>query len=174
MISHLNTSGVILSVGLLVGGGGLAQAQGPQRTVGPSALDRCVAAADKARTSAPTEFKCDWRAVLKTAPGAALSGRYGKVGRTPSGTLTVLERGNGPALIGVMTTAARTGRTCVVAVEALREPSDLLVARPTAAPGCVISVRSTRLNIVRVSTTAACQFYCGVGVGFDGDYKLTR
>lgn len=138
------------------------------------ALDRCATAAQKAKSAAPTVYSCDWRTVVKGAPGAALTGKFAKVGRNPTGTLTILERGGAPAAVGFMTTARPSARTCTVAVDAQRAPNDALEARPAVAPGCVISIRSSKPNIVSVTTTPACQYYCGVGVGFDGDYKLLR
>lgn len=133
-------------------------------------LAQCRAAAEAADLD-PTKFACDWKAVVAGAPGAALTGRFASRIKGVGGTLTILEAGGQPALIGISTVNRRSTHTCTVKVTAERGPDDALVAKPADAEGCVIRIRSSGRNRVRVEATS-CGFFCGVSGTFAGDFAL--
>ena len=119
----------------------------------------------------PTEFKCDWAAILKGLPPQALTGQFVSRAKGIDGRMTILEGGNGPVLIGIQTVARSSGHTCTVQVTATRGSDGELTARPADAPDCVVRVVATARNRVRV-TAKECQFaYCGLRASFDGVYE---
>ena len=144
----------------------IAAAQAPAT----GALAACRAAAADAEPD-PTAFKCDWKTVVRGAPGAALTGRFALIQKGVSGTMTILE-GGGQAMIAISTVEKRSLQTCMVKVEATRGSDDALKATPAEASGCTIRIKSNGRNTVEVASEG-CQFYCGARIGFDGTYRLT-
>ena len=143
-----------------------AFAQSPYHT----ALAACRAAAGKALD--PTDFKCDWKTVLRGAPGSALTGKFDARSNGMAGAMTILESAEGPAIIHISTVIKRPNApTCSVQVTATRGDDDTLVAKPGDSDGCVISVRSSGPNLASVASKS-CGGFCGVNGSFDGQYKL--
>jgi hypothetical protein len=135
-------------------------------------LAKCRAAARDAGAD-PTRFPCNWRIAVRSAAGAALTGKFSLRQKGAVGTLTILEGGSGPALIGLQTTARNSGNTCTVKTTAQRGADDALTSKPAEATGCTIRIVSSGLDKIRV-VSEACQSFCGLNAGFDGIYKLDR
>ncbi len=134
------------------------------------ALKACRAAAEAALD--PTDFKCDWKTVLRGAPGSALTGKFDARINGVNGEMTILKSAEGPAIIHVSTVTKRPNApTCSVQVTAKRGDADALVAKPDDSDDCTITIRSSGPNLVRV-TSKSCGGFCGVNGSFDGQYKL--
>lgn len=150
-------------------------------SVGPAAANDAYArkldACRKAATAdlAMTDFKCDWRAVTRGAPGAAFTGRYTFAERGYAGEMTVLEGGGPNALVAVSTvTNDRGAHTCTAGFEGQRE-DDVLVLRETSDDACVVRIQSTRrVNVVEVTATEACRNFCGMRGMFEGRWRLRK
>jgi hypothetical protein len=141
------------------------------QTAKRSQLDDCRAAAQRIEAD-PTSFKCDWKAVIRMAPGSALIGRYD--GRLPGtdAMLTILDGSAKPAMVGIATIARKTGNTCSIKATGQRAANDALVVIAQDERNCSISIVSSGPNRVRVTSTKACKTLCGLDAGFDGTYQL--
>lgn len=139
------------------------------------ALAACRLAASAASTAAdPTAFKCDWRTVLRGAPGASLTGRYQPRAGGITGALTIVDLAGGKSQIAASTVHKASANTCTVVASGSRGNDDVLVATAPDAPGCSIRIVSTRTpNVVRV-TSSNCSGLCGVRASFDGEWRLQR
>ena len=122
-----------------------------------------------------TDFKCDWRAVTRGAPGAAFTGRYSFAERGYAGEMTVLEGGGPNALVAISTvTDDRGAHTCTAGFEGVRE-ADVLVLREASDNTCVVRIQSTRrVNVVQVTATEACRNFCGMRGVFEGRWRLRK
>ncbi|MFZ4807747.1 MAG: hypothetical protein ACOYLQ_10855 [Hyphomicrobiaceae bacterium] len=160
----------LLVLALLVGP---AAAQSPS---GGSSADKLAACRKAAlENEGSTDFKCDWKTVVAGAPGAALTGRFTYLAKGMAGEMTILEGGGEDALIAIETvTKDRNAHTCSAGLRA-RRAGDALVAKPEDAQGCVVTVKSSKtVNVVDVTATEACQFYCGMRAVLDGRYRLKK
>jgi hypothetical protein len=141
------------------------------QTAKRSKLDDCRAAAQRIEDD-PTSFKCDWKAVIRMAPGSALIGRYdGRLAGTDS-MLTILDGSAAPALVGIATIARKSGNNCSIKATGQRAANDALVVVAQDERNCSISIVSSGPNQVRVTSTKACRTLCGLDAGFDGTYQL--
>lgn len=138
----------------------------------PTALAACEANAKKAKDS-PTSYACDWRAVVKGAPGFALTGRYQARDKNFSGTLTVIESGLGLALVGIETVFKTSKRQCTVQATGMRGADDVLTVKPLAGSACTIRLISSGPNIVTLKADK-CQDQCGMGATFEGRFRLKQ
>ena len=93
-----------------------------------------------------------------------------------SGEMTILETGDGPALIGISSvTKSSNSPTCSVALNAARNDKDELVATLDDAEPCEVRIVSVPgPNIVKVTANAGCSAYCGMGAAFDGKWQLQK
>jgi hypothetical protein len=120
----------------------------------------------------PTDVACDWKKILAASPGAALNGRYDAASTGVSGRMVVMEAAGKPARIAISTASQSSEHTCTAALAAERS-GDTLVATPAEAPGCEVRVASSQTpNVVTVTATEACSYFCGMRLGLSGDYKL--
>lgn len=134
-------------------------------------LDACLKAAKAAPDYDPTDFKCDWKTVLKGAPGSALTGKFDLKAKGAGGTMTILEHAGGPALVAFQTVSKPQAHTCTAQLTATRGNDDALAARSDDAKECSVRIVSSGPNLVRV-TAKDCSHFCGAGASFSGDYKL--
>lgn len=142
----------------------------------PTRYAAAMAACQKAAANAsdPTDYKCDWRAVVAGAPGSALTGKYTFREAGSSGEMTILEPGDGPADIGIMTAAkSRNAPTCTAGLGASRDDKDALVATMDDPKSCKVRIVSVPgPNMVKVTATEACSSFCGLGATFSGLWQL--
>lgn len=159
----------LLSAVLLVG-------QGVEAAAADSAAQAKLAACRKAAMAddASTSFKCDWKAVVAGAPGAALTGRFRIVEKGLSGEMTILEGGD-PVLVAISTaTKDRNAHTCALDLRGSRD-GDQLVLKEASEDECVVRIKSSKKpNVVQVESTEACRNFCGMRGGFEGLYRLNR
>lgn len=139
-----------------------------------STLPEKIAACRLAATNmpAPADFVCDWSAITKGAPGAALVGRYRYRAEGHTGGLAILDIGEGPALVGISTTHERTGHTCILKARGSRKADDALTVTSNDDQACTIRIRASGRNEVRV-TASNCRAACGLRAGFEGSYRVT-
>jgi len=137
-------------------------------------LAACRTAAEKA--DGATDFKCDWKAIVAGAPGAALTGRYTIIEKGLAGEMTVIEGGGGPALVAIVTaTKDRNAHTCSLDVKGERNASDVLVLKSAETPACIVRIKSSKQrNVVEVTGSEDCRDFCGMRAGFDGRYRLRK
>jgi len=150
-----------------------ATAQSPS---GGSSADKLAACRKAAlENEGATDFACDWKAVVAGAPGAALTGRFTYLRKGMAGEMTILEGGGEEALIAIETVSNdRNAHTCSAGLRA-RRVGDALVAEPEDTDGCVVTVKSGKtVNVVNVTATGACQYYCGMRAILDGPYRLKK
>jgi hypothetical protein len=164
--------GVVMAA--LVGIGVPAWAAGKADGSYAAKLAACRAAAEKA--DGATDFKCDWKAIVAGAPGAALTGRYTIIEKGLAGEMTVIEGGGGPALVAIATvTKDRNAHTCSLDVTGERDASDVLVLKSKETPACIVRIKSSRQrNVVEVTGSDDCRDFCGMRAGFDGKYRLRK
>lgn len=136
------------------------------------AMAACRAAAEDATD--PTDFACDWKAVIDGAPGAALTGKYKFREDGMSGEMTILDSGFEPADIGIMTvTESDNAPTCTARFGASRNDNDELAATMDDPAGCDVRIVSVPgPNIVKVTASEACNAFCGMGAAFAGEWQL--
>ncbi len=165
------TRGLIPSATVIV----LACCFGGAANAGDPYLD-AMAACQEAAASAedPTDYKCDWKKVVEGAPGSALTGRYKFREKGMSGEMTVLEPGDGPADIGIMTvTESPNAPTCSASFGASRNDNDELAATMDDPADCeVLIVSVPGPSIVKVTASESCNSFCGMGASFDGEWQL--
>jgi hypothetical protein len=154
----------IIALLLLVGTAGSVAAQ-PY----PKVLEACRAAA-KAAEPGSTDYRCNWRALVRGAPGAALSGKYALRRAGYTGTMAIID-GGGSIEVAISSVHASSTHTCSLTATATRGADDALVATTGDAPNCRIRIVSTSRNVVRVTPTD-CSDLCGVRAVFDGNYRL--
>lgn len=160
-----------LGLGALAACAAAAGTLAPAPAISQTLLDACRTAARQAEEYDPTNFKCDWRSVIQSAPGGALTGRFAYQRKGYTGGMTILDGATGPALIAIHTVNQRNADSCTLQLEATRQNADALVGRTALAPGCAVRVRSTRRNVVEVESTN-CQQACGPEAMVDGTYWL--
>lgn len=134
-------------------------------------LKSCRAAAEA--SADPVGYKCNWKALIGGAHGAALSGRYDGRMAGVNAEMNLIE-GGGPALIGITSVNKRSTNTCALTVTGGRGADDVLTAKSADEPKCVVRIVSSGLNQVRVTATNECQTFCGMSARFDGVYRLRR
>jgi hypothetical protein len=135
-------------------------------------LDACRAAFQVAE-GAPdgTRYRCNWRALVRGAAGASLSGRYAIKQRGLTGSMTIID-GGGPAQVAISTVDKASTHTCTLTATATRGADDALIATSPTDAECTIRMVSTTRNIVSV-TPSNCQSFCGVRGSFAGNWRLT-
>lgn len=136
------------------------------------ALAACQDAA--ANVDDPTGYACDWKKVVEGAPGSALTGKYTFREQGMSGEMTILEPGDGPADIGITTvTESDNTPTCSAKLGASRNDNDELSATMDDPAECEVRIVSVPgPNIVKVTATEACSYFCGMGAAFAGEWQL--
>jgi hypothetical protein len=154
-----------LSLVLLACLAGSASAQTPYQRE----LARCEKAATAAK-DAPASYRCGWSTLVKGAPGFALTGKYSARIKGYVGTLTVIESGLNPAIVGIQTTQTSNKRQCTVQATGQRV-NDVLTVK--AGAKCTIQVVSSGLNEVTLKAQN-CQEWCGMGATFEGKYRLQK
>ena len=137
-----------------------------------AALEACQQAASS--SDDPTGFKCDWKTVLKGAPGSSLSGQYTYREKGFSGEMTILDPVDEPAQIGIFTVAKnQNGSTCSGGFGASRGENDDLVATMDDPENCEIHIVSVPgPAILKVTASEACNAFCGVSATFAGEWQL--
>lgn len=146
----------------------------PSSAVDSAALKACRAAAQAADID-PTDFKCDWAAVMRTAQPASWTGRFDIQQRGLDGGMAILDSAQGPILLAISTVARPAGHTCSVQVEAKRDGNALVATSPED-PSCRIRIvrsgagSAAGSGLVRVSAKD-CRLFCGMRGAFEGNYK---
>ena len=142
---------------------------------GDSYLD-AMAACQEAAASAenPTDYRCDWKKVIDGASGSALTGKFSFREKGMSGEMTILEPGDGPAVIGISTvTDNENTPTCSSGFGASRNDKDELVATMDDPASCEVRIVSVPgPSIVKVTATEGCSTFCGMGAAFTGEWQL--
>ena len=139
----------------------------------PDALAKCRKNAEAAQDV--TDFKCDWKTVVRGAPGSALTGKFRYREKGLTGTMTVLE-GDGPVLVSVLTVSKDpNAHTCSAGFQGTRNDNDELVVKPGAGDdsGCEVRIKSVPgNNIVSVTANDQCSTFCGMRAIFAGKWQL--
>lgn len=131
-----------------------------------AALAACAAAAEAAAETDPTDFACDWAAAK--APGA-LTGRYAPAAAGVTGALSLIERGDGPALAQLSIAAEGSLHTCTFSLAGARDGPDLAFADPEF-PGCTVRAAQAGDGGVTLTGVGDCGVYCGMRLTIDGPY----
>lgn len=154
-----------------------AAAEPPRKTGYQNAMAACQAAATaavEAGADPPTNFKCDWKQVVNGAPGSSLTGKYAMREKGMSGEMTIVEPGDGPALIGIstVTESRNNAPTCSAEFKATRNDKSVLVAKTNEPDGCEVRFFSVPgPNTVKVTATEGCSGSCGLGGSFAGKWQ---